>query len=230
MKGKILVVGATGSVGKQIVRKLDESGSPFRLLVRDIGRAKRILGDQYELVLGDVRIPQTLSIACKGVQSVICSIGTRFPLDDENNPEKVDFEGVANLVDAAEIAGVEQFVLVSSIAVTKPDHPLNKFGRVLDWKLQGENYLRKSGLNYTIVRPGGLTDEPGGRYGLQVDQGDRITGRICREDVAEICVQALQISSARNVTFEVVNTSQTASIDLSQLFQRLKPDTIRTLS
>jgi uncharacterized protein YbjT (DUF2867 family) len=106
--------------------------------------------------------------------------------------------------------------------VTHPDHPLNAFGQVLTWKLKGEDALRGSGLNYTIVCPGGLRDEPGGRYRLRFDQGDRMTGMISREDVAEICIQALDEPAARNLTFEVVQTGEEGPNDWKALFRQCK--------
>ena len=119
---------------------------------------------------------------------------------------------------------MEHFVLVSSCAVTKPDHPLNKFGQVLTWKLKGEDVLRASGLAYTIVRPGGLTNEPGGQSALVIDQGDRLNGMISRADVAEVCVQALQQPNARNTTFEVVQAQGAPVDDWAALFATLRPD------
>ena len=199
-----LVAGATGGVGQQIVSKLLRRHEHVRALVRDFNKARALLGENLELVEGDARRIDSTNEAVQGVQVVICALGAR-PGSEHNTPEQVDYEAVQNLVMAAKTAGVQRFVLVSSLAVTRPDHPLNQYGRVLDWKLKGEEALRSSGLVYTIVRPGGLTDEPGGTAGLKLDQGDRISGRICRADVAEVVLQALARDSARNVTLEVVS-------------------------
>jgi uncharacterized protein YbjT (DUF2867 family) len=75
-------------------------------------------------------------------------------------------------------------------------------GGILTWKLKGEDCVRSSGIPYTIVRPCALTEEPGGKA-LIFDQGDNIKGKVSREDVAELCVQALDSPQACNVTFEV---------------------------
>lgn len=108
-----------------------------------------------------------------------------------------------------------RFVHVSSAGVTRPRRPgldLSKqppavrmneeLGYIMDFKLKGEDVLRESGIPYTIVRPCALTEEPAGAE-LIFEQGDNITGKISREDVAEICVAALELPSACDLTFEV---------------------------
>jgi len=219
----ILVVGATGGVGQQVTRKLLARGESLCLLVRNPVRIRTLFGDVPCVFVGDTRQPDTLTPAFQDVRAVICATGTTTPVGS-NNPEHVDYQGVRNLVEAARAAKVEHFVLVSSCSVTKPDHPLNKFGQVLTWKLKGEDALRASGLTYTIVRPGGLTDEPGGQAALIFDQGDRISGMISRADVAEVCIQALQQPNARNATFEVVQTQGAPVDDWASLFAALKSE------
>ncbi|XP_077227156.1 NAD(P)-binding Rossmann-fold superfamily protein [Tasmannia lanceolata] len=108
-----------------------------------------------------------------------------------------------------------RFVHVGSAGVTRPDRPgldlskqppavrLNKeLGFILTFKLKGEDLLRVSGIPFTIVRPCALTEEPAGAD-LIFDQGDNITGKISREEVARICVAALESPYARDKTFEV---------------------------
>ncbi|HLO84084.1 MAG TPA: CIA30 family protein [Nostocaceae cyanobacterium] len=130
-----------------------------------------------------------------------------------------------------------QFILVSAAGVTRPGRPginldeeppavrLNdQLGGILTWKLKGEDSLRNSGIPYTIIRPCALTEEAGGKE-LIVEQDDNIRGKISREDVAELCVQALKQPQARNLTFEVKEGEKTVSlIDGKQLFSRLRPD------
>ncbi|KAK6124178.1 hypothetical protein DH2020_042087 [Rehmannia glutinosa] len=108
-----------------------------------------------------------------------------------------------------------RFVHVSSAGVTRPDRPgldlskqppavrLNKeLGFILTYKLKGEDLIRESGIPYTIVRPCALTEEPAGAD-LIFDQGDNITGKISREEVARICIAALESPYACDKTFEV---------------------------
>lgn len=127
-----------------------------------------------------------------------------------------------------------RFVLVSSAGVTRPGRPginleeeppavrLNdQLGGILTWKLKGEDSIRESAVSYTIIRPCALTEEPGGKE-LIFEQGDNIRGKISRDDVAEICVQALKEAKACNVTFEVkANDNAANHIDWHNLFANL---------
>jgi uncharacterized protein YbjT (DUF2867 family) len=130
-----------------------------------------------------------------------------------------------------------QFVLVSSAGVTRPGRPginldeeppavrLNdQLGGILTWKLKGEDSLRESGIPYTIIRPCALTEESGNKE-LIFEQGDNIRGKISREDVAKLCVQALKLTKASNVTFEVKEgENNISSIDWQRLFSHLQPN------
>jgi uncharacterized protein YbjT (DUF2867 family) len=76
---------------------------------------------------------------------------------------------------------------------------------ILSAKFKGETALRNSGVPYTIVRPGGLVDEPGGKAAVEFQQGDKASGRIPRADVATVCIEALGRKSALGKTFEIVS-------------------------
>lgn len=222
----VLVAGATGQTGRLVVQQLLADGYVVRALARDPAKAKETLGDKVQYVQGDVREPATLGAAFEGVDRVICAIGARSATGDES-PEAVDYNGVKNLAAAAAAAKVKQFVLVSSRAVTQENHPLNRmFGDVLKWKLKGENALRASGVPYTIVRPGGLLNGPGGQKTTVFEQGDPQTAQvtIARADVATICVQSLKYPEALNRTFETNTVAGPPTTDWKALFAALKPD------
>lgn len=223
MTEKILVAGGTGRTGQIIVSKLVANGVHPHVLVRDIAKAEALFGEEVILHVGNVRNPDTLIQALQGINSLICAVGTCTPVG-ENCPKHVDYEGVANLVKATQWSGVKRFILISSIAVTHPEHPLNRFGKILDWKRRSEEVLRQSRLDYIIIRPGGLIDEPGGGRGLIFSQGDQILGTLSREDLAEICLQALQHPNLSRVTFEAVNADKKRRSNWVGLFAPLLPD------
>ncbi|XP_021772206.1 uncharacterized protein LOC110736309 [Chenopodium quinoa] len=143
---------------------------------------------------------------------------SKFEYDGKLNPTFV--EGPFQLPLSAIRAYMQEpiaprFVHVSSAGVTRPDRPgldlstqppavrLNKeLDFILTYKLKGEDLLRESGIPYAIVRPCALTEEPAGAD-LIFDQGDNITGKISREEVARVCVAALESPHACNKTFEV---------------------------
>jgi len=230
----VLVAGATGRTGQEVVKQLLAEKFQVRALVRDEAKARAQFGDKVQYVVGDVREAATLQGAAKGATYVVSALGSNSRKDPTNKPERVDYEGVKNLVDAAKSAGVQQFVLVSSMGVTQPDHMLNKMlDNILQWKLKGEDHLRASGVPYTIVRPGGLTETPGGKQGIKVEQGDRpadgksAPGMIPRADVASVIVRSLGTADARGKTFEIVTDPATTSVEWRSFFKNLKADPAR---
>ncbi|NND55292.1 MAG: SDR family oxidoreductase [Gammaproteobacteria bacterium] len=222
--GLVVVAGATGGTGRALVRNLQDQGYAVRAFVRDTAKARVVLGDEVDYVQGDVRDIDSIRPAMTGATYVISAIGAGRS-DPDNGPEHVDFGGVKNLTDAAVEAGVKQFVLVSSSGVTQEDHFLNKvMNNVLIWKFKGEEALRNSGMPYTIVRPGGLVNTPGGDEALVFAQGDTTTGRISREDVALICIAALGNPAALGKTFETYSSEESGANDWSDMFSALQAD------
>ncbi|PSB23887.1 CIA30 family protein [Stenomitos frigidus] len=129
-----------------------------------------------------------------------------------------------------------QFVLVSSAGVTRIDRPginldeeppavrmNDQLGGILTWKRRGEEAVRESGLPYTIVRPCALTEADGGKQ-LTLDQGDNLRGAISRDDVAAICIHAIEQPQACNLTFEVRAEDTDLAVHWTTLFDQLQPD------
>ncbi len=206
---KALVAGATGQTGSHIVEQLLARNIQVRALVRAESKADASLPEGVEVVVGDVLKPETLTAALAGCQVLLSATGAA-PSFDPTGPYKVDYEGNKNLVDAAKTANVEQFVMVSSLCVSKIFHPLNLFWGVLYWKQQAEDYLKNSGVPYTIVRPGGLKNENNDQAIVMSAADTLFEGSIPRQKVAEICAEAVSQPTAKNKVLEVV-TSETAA-------------------
>lgn len=214
---KAFVAGATGETGRRIVQELVKRDIPVKALVRNLETAQQVLPSEIELVVGDVQTPQTLETAIRDCTVVLCATGAR-PSFDITGPYQVDYEGTKNLVNVAKSQGIEQFVLVSSLCVSQFFHPLNLFWLILYWKHQGEEYLQKSGLTYTIVRPGGLKNEDNTDSIVMRSADTLFDGSIPRTKVAQVCVEALFIPSARNKIVEIVANSEATQQSLEQLF------------
>ncbi|KAF7121469.1 hypothetical protein RHSIM_Rhsim13G0216500 [Rhododendron simsii] len=224
----VLVVGGSGGVGQLVVASLLTRNIKSRLLLRDPEKATSLFGKQDEEKLqvwkGDTRNPEDLDPSLfEGVTHVICCTGTTaFPSrrwDGDNTPERTDWEGVRNLVSSLP-ASLKRIVLVSSVGVTKfnelPWSIMNLFG-VLKYKKMGEDFVRNSGLPFTIIRPGRLTDGPytsydlntllkataGERRAVVVGQGDKLVGEVSRLVVAEACIQALDIEFTEGEIYEL---------------------------
>jgi uncharacterized protein YbjT (DUF2867 family) len=223
----VLVAGATGGTGQEVIDRALAQGLHVRALVRDQTKARMLFGDRVQYVTGDVREPRSLKKAVKGVDEVICALGSSVQRDPENSPERVDYAGVKSLAEAAKAAGVSQFILVSSMGVTHPEHQLNAMlDNILEWKLKGEEAVRATGINYTIVRPGALTNEPGGQRGVRIMQGDPLEGEgsISRSDLAAVLVSAIGRPDLLGKTFEIVGDNGSARIEWARLYTELRPD------
>ena len=214
---RALVAGATGQTGRRIVGQLLEQGQTVRALVRDRQKAEEILPDGVEVVVGDVLQPSTLDAAFTDTDVFLSATGAT-PSFDPTGPYKVDYEGNKNLVDAAKRAGVKRFVMVSSMCVSRLFHPLNLFWGILYWKQQAEDYLKSSGVPYTIVRPGGLKNEDNDEAIVMASADTLFEGSIPRDKVARVCVEALGEDTARNKVVEVVTSETAVEQPLATLF------------
>lgn len=214
---KALVVGATGQTGRRIVEQLVKRQIPVRAMVRDRTRAQEILPAAAEIVVGDVLEPSTLRAAISDCTVVLSATGAA-PSFNPFGPYQIDYEGTKNLVDAAKLAQIQQFVMVSSLCTSQLFHPLNLFWLILVWKQQAEQYLRRSGLVYTIVRPGGLknTEE---QPPIVMSKADTLfEGSISRDQVAQVCVEALLQKAARDKIVEIVSRSEAVEYSFADLF------------
>jgi uncharacterized protein YbjT (DUF2867 family) len=161
----VLVIGATGRTGREVVVKSLEAGYRVRALVRDELRARAALGSEVTLIVGDVRTDEGIAKAIEGADFIISALGSNVRNDPSNTPELVDYGGIRRLAEKSAKSKIRHFVLVSSMGATHRDHPLNRmYSNILTWKLKGEEALRASGVPYTIVRPGGLTEARGGEF------------------------------------------------------------------
>ncbi|ARM30904.1 SDR family oxidoreductase [Prosthecochloris sp. HL-130-GSB] len=213
--GTVLVAGATGRTGQWVVKRLQHYGVDHRLFVRSGEKALELFGPEVtdRLTLGSVQSDEEVRQAMKHADAVICAIGGNVMDPEAPPPSAIDRDGVIRLARIARETGVKRFILVSSMAVTRPDHPLNKYGNVLLMKLEGENMVRElfsgESCSHTVLRPGGLVDGEPLKHRMLFDTGDRLeTGRICRSDVAEAAVEALWTPEAHNLTFELVQASE----------------------
>ncbi|SKB14538.1 conserved hypothetical protein [Planktothrix sp. PCC 11201] len=214
---KAFVAGATGETGRRIVAELVKRGIPVKALVRNPETAQQILPTEVELVVGDVLNTDSLALALRDCTVVLCATGAK-PSFDFTGPYLVDYQGTKNLVDGAKSQGIEHFVLVTSLCVSQFFHPLNLFWLILLWKKQAEEYLQNSGLNYTIVRPGGLKNEDNNDNLVMQSADTLFEGSIPRTKVAQVCVEALFVEDSRNKIIEIVANPEAQQQPLEQLF------------
>ncbi len=214
---KALVAGATGQTGSHIVGLLLAKGIEVRALVRDLNKANSELPTEAEKVVGNVLDKASLTAALVDCDVLVSATGAA-PSLDPSGPYQVDYEGNKNLVDAAKAAEIKQFVMVSSLCVSKIFHPLNLFWGILYWKKQAEDYLKVSGVPYTIVRPGGLKEENNAEAIVMSAADTLFEGSIPRVKVAQVCVDALEHESAKNKVVEIVTAEAAVAQPMDALF------------
>ena len=205
---RVLVVGATGRTGRCVVETAIAAGHQVRALVRQAD-PQPPLPEGVEVVVGNLNDRTSLTAALSGMEAVISAAGAT-PNLDPLGPYKVDYLGTTQLIDLAEAAGIQSFVLVSSLCVSKLFHPLNLFWLVLFWKRQAERYLQGSSLRYTIVRPGGLRSDRD-RIPLKLTGPDQLfEGSLPRLQVAEVAVEAMTNPAAANRIVEITDDADSS--------------------
>ena len=213
----VAISGASGKTGYRIAEEVQARGDQARLLLRPQSELPGSLAgaDQRRLSLMD---PHALDAALEGVDALVIATGAR-PSVDLTGPMRVDAWGVQRQVDSCRRVGVRRVVLVSSLCAGRWQHPLNLFGLILVWKRVGERTLEESGLDWTIVRPGGLSEredhvESEGILYTPADQQQ--SNSIPRRLVARCCVEALQTPASIGQVIEVTSSSDQPVVGLAQ--------------
>ncbi|WP_339104291.1 SDR family oxidoreductase [Haloterrigena salinisoli] len=198
MTQTVLVAGAHGQVGQHVTELLAERDHTARAMVRDPDQT-----DEMEALGGDpvvADLTEDVADAVEGADAIIFAAGS-----GGDAVYDVDRDGAINLIDAAEDAGVDRFVMLSSMGADDPESGPDALEDYLTAKAEADEYLRQSGLEYTIVRPGELTNDSGTGT---IEVGDDIgldAGDIPREDVARTLVVALEHDELVGETFELLS-------------------------
>jgi uncharacterized protein YbjT (DUF2867 family) len=222
----VLVVGATGSIGRLVVEESIRQGYATRALVRDPKKARN-LPPEADVLVGDVTRPETLSRAVDGVDAVVFTLGSDGA--GKVGAESVDYGGVRNVLNALG-SRTARIALMTSIGVTNRAGAYNRSTEAHDWKRRSERLVRVSGLQYTIVRPGWFDYNGPDEHRLVLLQGDTrqagdpSDGVIARRQIAEVLVRSLGSDQALRKTFELVATTGQAPEDFDALLAPLEED------
>jgi uncharacterized protein YbjT (DUF2867 family) len=230
----VAVTGAGGRTGSLTVKRLLKEPNRYSVvaIVRRPESAAERLGDVPDsaVVVVDIaadRAAEDLAKAFDGADALVIASSAVPKMKQpppqsgppefyyEQTPEQVDWLGQKAQIDAAQKAGVQKVVLVGSMGGTDESNRLNALGngKILVWKRKAEEYLIASGLNYTIIHPGGLFDEEGGQREIVLGVDDQLlkkaetegtSRRIPRDDVAALAVAALTSKSADNRSVDAV--------------------------
>lgn len=197
----ILVAGGHGQIARKLLGLLAGQGHRARGLIRDPEQAADLTAAGAIPVLGDLEADESLEAYVDGADAVVFAAGAG-PGSGAARKRTVDLGGAVKLADAAKARGVRRYVIVSSIGADNPAAGGDSMRGYLEAKAEADEYVRASGLDYTIVRPGSLTDDPGtGLVTVTTTLGNR--GPIPRADVAAVLAATLTTPATIGQTFEL---------------------------
>jgi uncharacterized protein YbjT (DUF2867 family) len=207
MNRTIAISGASGKTGYRVAEEVLAAGDRPRLLLRRQSSVPAGLEgcEQVRLELSDA---DALDQALKGADALVIATGAR-PSIDLTGPMRVDAWGVNSQVESCRRVGVKRVVLVSSLCAGRWVHPLNLIGLILVWKGVGEQALQRSGLDWTVIRPGGLSEREEGleREGIRYTGPDQQeSDSIPRRLVARCCLEALDTPASIGRIIEVTSS------------------------
>ena len=234
---KYLIAGATGRTGIELVNRLIKQDKKVHIIVRNKTNAKQIFKESYEKIDKIIEVDlgkdvankeylnnQDLKDSIEWCDVLVSAIGSSLGGD----PQQSDYTSTVDLITLCENSENKFigkiFVLVSSLFVTRPfSFPAIMLNYlipyVLGWKALAENRIRHSDLNYLIVRPGQLTTNTSEKKSIGIYQGDKIKGKISREEVALTIIEALndpQINKGRTTIDIVENNNNRGMLEINQ--------------
>lgn len=195
----ILVAGANGTTGRKIIQLLNESQyfNPIAMVRKEEQKAY-FEGNNIETVLTDLEGDVSSAFETKStIDKVIFAAGS-----GGKKVVEVDQEGAKKLIEASNKNNIRKFVMLSSMGADNPEE-MSELKDYLIAKHNADEYLKQSGLNYSIVRPGALTNENGSNE-IELEVKLKKRGEISRNDVAQTLVRTLKDDVANKATFEII--------------------------
>jgi uncharacterized protein YbjT (DUF2867 family) len=227
----VLVAGATGLLGNEICRQLREKNLPVKAMVRTSTnpvKIEQLIKLGVKVVQGDLRKKETLSKALQGVTTIIATVSS-MPFSykpGENDIKLVDEDGMINLIDASKSAGVIHFIYTSVSESINLDLEVP----LLNAKKKVERYLQKSGLTYTILRPGCFMevwlsaavgfDALNGKVNI-CGTGINPLAYISIKDVAKFAVESISNPRLKNATLELGGPQNISQLEAVKIFEEV---------
>lgn len=197
----VVVAGGHGKIAQRLLRRFVERGDRARGLIRNPAHASDLEALGAEPVLCDLEAEDDVAPFVAGADALVFAAGAG-PGSGAARKRTMDLGGAVKLIEAAKRNGIARYVIVSSIGADHPERGSEQMRPYLEAKAEADRALAASGLDYTIVRPGGLTDEPGsGRVRAGRELG---YGRIPRDDVAATLLAVLDTPSTVGKDFDLL--------------------------
>ncbi|MDX1452329.1 MAG: SDR family oxidoreductase [Oleiphilaceae bacterium] len=203
-----LIIGANGKIGKDLVAKCVAREIPVRAMVRDESQRAFFESLGADVVLGDLE--GDLNAAFEGCEQVVFSAGSGAA----TSPHKtllVDLWGSIQAIRCAKKHHIKHFIMVSALKANDPLRGPERIKHYLVARNRADDYLSRSGLPYTLLRPGRLLDTPAtGKYGSDFDWSDTKNEHcvISRQDVANLIIELLQQPLPSGRVIDMVNGTE----------------------
>lgn len=212
----VFVIGANGQIGRHLVQKLEKhTNHTPTAMVRKTEQHENYQDLGIHAVIGDLEgQTEDLTSLMEGMDVVVFAAGSGGHTGADKTM-MIDFDGAIKSMEAAKQASVNRFIIVSAIGVHNRDNWMSKAPYYSAAKHYADEWLRNSGLAYTIIRPGGLTNEDGNgkvKVATELERGD-----IPREDVANVIVACLEDDSTVNQAFDLTSGNHLIEDALKQL-------------
>jgi nucleoside-diphosphate-sugar epimerase len=200
----VAIAGGHGKIALLLGALLAARGDTARGLIRNPDQEGDLRAAGIEPVICDLEGDGDVAAAVRGADAVVFAAGAG-PGSGDARKKTMDFEGAVKLIDAAKAEGISRYLIVSAMGAGDPpsgDDAAEGFGAYLRAKADADDAVRASGLDFTIVRPGGLTDDPGTGLVAVAEHLDR--GQIPRADVAAVFVACLDTPSTIGKSFDLI--------------------------
>jgi len=218
----LLIIGGTGTLGRQVVLQALTKGYQVRCLVRNFRKASFLKEWGAELVYGDLTRPETIPPCFKGITAVIDASTSRA--NELESLKKVDWEGKLFLIEAAKVANIQRFIFFSAQNVEQFENiPLMKVKNGIEIK------LKESGIPSTIFRLSGFYQGLIEQYAIPILENlpiwvtneNTYISYMDTQDIAKFCLRSLQIPETKNQTFFLSGSKSWVSSEIINLCEQL---------
>jgi uncharacterized protein YbjT (DUF2867 family) len=198
----VVIVGGHGKIAMRLAKLLVDRGDSPRGIIRSADQEADLEAIGVEPIALDIENIE-IDDAVAGADAVVFAAGAG-PGSGPARKRTVDYAGAVSLADAAATHGIRRYLIVSAIGTNHPERWSGDMGPYYEAKADADKYVAESGLDYTIVRPGRLTDDPGTG---KVDLGDGPggVGSVTRDDVALVLAEVLTADNTIGKGFDLLN-------------------------
>jgi uncharacterized protein YbjT (DUF2867 family) len=198
----VVIVGGHGKVALRLEKLLADRGDSPRGIIRATDQANDLEAIGAEPIVLDIENVDDISDALAGADAVVFAAGAG-PGSGPARKRTVDYGGAVKLADGAQRQGIRRYLMVSSIGSNRPETWSDQMRPYHEAKAEADKYLVDSGLDYTILRPGRLTDDPGTGM-VQIAETVEYA-QVTREDVAAVIAECLTADNTIGKAFDLVN-------------------------